>query len=229
MFSGIVIPRKEVTGELDNSNSVIELTQDWLTLCNSLKENTKAPPPSIGKGLTQSVYSLAVLFTWGAPSSWWSQAQIPPNAKPPPKRGLPPKQSKRVSMQAFEQTYSEKYHWMPRNFNPQYSDRVNLIQTKCQMAEVWARGQSINLYLPFLRYLLVHKFISVVRWEDRWINFSTTQPKSSDSDCRWKLQLGTTEVISLLHQLNTENLSEGTKDVLITSHVSCPAACHIVD
>ena len=64
MFSGIVIPRKEVTGELDNPNSVIELTQDWLTLCNSLKENTKAPPPSIGKELTQSVYSLAVLFTW---------------------------------------------------------------------------------------------------------------------------------------------------------------------
>ena len=49
------------------------------------------------------------------------------------------------------------------------------------------------------------------------IKVSTTPPKSSVSDCKRKLQLETTEVISLLDELDTENLKDDSEDVLITA------------
>ena len=49
------------------------------------------------------------------------------------------------------------------------------------------------------------------------IKVGTTPPKSSASDCRRKLQLGTTEVISLLDDLDTENLNDNTEDIIITA------------
>ena len=49
------------------------------------------------------------------------------------------------------------------------------------------------------------------------IKVGTTPPKSSASDCKRKLQLGTTEVISLLDELDTENLKDDSEDVLITA------------
>ena len=49
------------------------------------------------------------------------------------------------------------------------------------------------------------------------IKVSTTPPKSSASDCKRKLQLGTTEVISLLDELDTENLKDDSEDILITA------------
>lgn len=49
------------------------------------------------------------------------------------------------------------------------------------------------------------------------IKVSITPPKSSVSDCKRKLQLETTEVISLLDELDTENLKDDSEDVLITT------------
>ena len=51
----IVIRRQEATARQDKPNSDTELTQEWLPLCNSLKEDTKLPPPSVGNRVTQSV------------------------------------------------------------------------------------------------------------------------------------------------------------------------------
>ena len=49
------------------------------------------------------------------------------------------------------------------------------------------------------------------------IKVGTTPPKFSISDCKRKLQLGTTEVISLLDELDTENLKDDSEDVIITA------------
>ena len=49
------------------------------------------------------------------------------------------------------------------------------------------------------------------------IKVGTTPPESGTSDCRRKLQLGTTEVISLLDDLDTENLNDNTEDIIITA------------
>ena len=51
----IVIRRQETTAQQDKPNSDTELTQDWLPLCNSLKEDTELPPPSVETRVTQSV------------------------------------------------------------------------------------------------------------------------------------------------------------------------------
>ena len=51
----IVIRRQETTGQQDKPNSDTELTQDWLPLCNSLKEDTELPPSSVENRVTQSV------------------------------------------------------------------------------------------------------------------------------------------------------------------------------
>ena len=51
----IVIRRQETTAQQDKPNSDTELTQDWLPLCNSLKEDTELPPSSVENRVTQSV------------------------------------------------------------------------------------------------------------------------------------------------------------------------------